>query len=645
MKTTKQKISTNNFLISKKIDLTGLEGKFRVLKYTLSEAQNNFRKFADKNFYARFTNNYKENFDIPFYYHLHTGLYALAPKEGVAKKWLYTFSEQEEIAVSEIAFDELELHILMKLFVALFFYNESDQQRRVCQSKFFAVGKGKGNKLVALQFELKQIKEDDEFTEFHIKSGALNFIKKDRSKINPQYVSTDTYFELLIKEGMTYLRQLRPSKVLNFSGDIYTNNIPFKMERARLDWYSDSKYRETKSFLVHTFKERFKAFLSGYSVQIIEKEQEFMRLERNENSYLPVDLLDTIKVYDNRLSRNIPIDRYVSLFNSLCENKVRFEITQLADDANRLLVVHDCQAKDFSRDDSDKGILSEGHTDPYKDLYLKFPDISKQSIVVNPQDGADFENPINYLDYGFLEDSELELFKTKLEVCLNELLLKSILYGQFEPSKVLPFLNDNPQIFEWGFISNKTLMHFVDGKLMFADLSTRAGKETLATKFMRWSELLNVFKSRKPFLLDEELEDHISKSVFIVNGNSIIEIERLDEAVLPEISKITEAKADDPTKSARGRDAITVYSGGVWFNEKESTYVVSGAHSMNWREPRAHHIYKIHQYQPENVIQLVTVVKLLCVKFVRNKQFTVYPYFFDLLRLNAELKGIVAQAN
>lgn len=645
MKTIKQKISTNNFLISKKIDLKFLENKFQVLKYTLSETQNNFRKFADKNFYARFTNNYKENFDIPFYYHLHTGLYALAPKDAVVKKWTYTFSEQEEISVSEIAFDEMEFHVLMKLLVALFFYNESEQQRRVCQSKFFAVGKSKGNKLVALQLELKQVNEDDEYVEFHVKSGVLNFIKKDRGKINPQYVSTDTYFELLIKDGVTYLRQLRPSKVLGFNGDLYTNNIPFKTERARLDWYSDSKYRETKSFLVHTFRERLKAFLSGYNVHIIEKEQEFERLEKNENSYLPVGLLDTVKVYDNRLSRSIPIDRYVSLFNSVCESKVRFEVTQLVDDANRLLVVHDCQAKDFSRDDFGNGILSQGYTDPYKDLYAKFPYIPKQSIVVNLQDGADFENPVNYLDYGFPEGSDLELFKTKLEVCLNELLLKSTLLGQFEPSKVLPLLIDNPQIFEWGFISSKSLMYFIDGELRFADLSTRAGKETLSDKFMRWSELLNVFKSRKPFLLEEDLEDQMSKSVFIVKENNIIEIERLDEAVLPDIAKIAEVKADDPKKSARGRDAITVYSGGVWFNEKESTYVVSGTHSMNWREPRAHHIYKIHQYQPENGIPLDTVVKLLCVKFVRNKQFTVYPYFFDLLRLNTEIKGLPIQTN
>jgi hypothetical protein len=639
MKTINQKISTNNFLISRKIDFKTLESEFRVLKYTLSEAQNNFRKFADKNFYARFTNNYKENFDIPFYYHLHSGLYALAPKEGVVKKWFYTFSEQEEIVVSEIAFDKLELHVLMKLLVALFFFNESEQQRRVCQSRFFAVGKSNGNRLVGVQFELKQVNENDESTEFHIKSGAINFIKKDRSKINPQYISTDSYYEKLVKEGMTYLRQLRPSKVSNFTGDVYTNNIPFKVERARLDWHSDSKYQETKSFLVHTFKERFKFFLTRYNIHIIEKEQEFTRLEKNENSYLPIDLLDTIKVFDNRLSRNIPIERYVNLFNSLYENRLRFEITHNVNDANRLLVIHDCQAKDFFSDESGKGVLSEGYTDPYKDLYLKFPDIPKQSIIINPHDGTDFENPINYLDYNFFEDSDLELFRTKLEVCLNELLLKSVLHGQFEAFRVLPFLSDNPQILEWGFISNKSLMYFVDGSLMFADLSTRAGKETFASKFMRWSELLNVFKSRKPFLPEEELEDHISRSVFIVKGNNIIEIERLDEAVLPEMEKITELKADNPKKSARSRDAITVYSGGVWFNERESAYVVSGAHSMNWREPRAHHIYKIHQHQSENAIPLDIVVKLLCVKFVRNRQFTVYPFFFDLLRLNTEISG------
>lgn len=647
-KTVTEKITTNNFLVNRSVDFAKLRSEFRLMKYTLSKEQDNYRRYSDSFFYARFTNSYKETFDSPFYYHTYSGLYALLPINSHVKKWSFEFDELEEVSYEEIAFDQLELHILVKLLTALFFYNDSERTKRVCQNRFFMVGKNRESKVTAVRIEVKEVQDSGEITEFHIASPATKFLKRPVSKIKREYLQKDTYYELVIKEDVSYLRQIKPSKVVDFTGNIYSDNIPFKTERAHLDWYSDRNYKESKSFLVHSFKTRFLKFLQYYGLQAVSKSSLFTRLDKIENTLLPIQNLKNVVVFDNRLNKSVPVSRYLNLMQRAVGDKLKIELTETVIDGRPILLIQDCEKQDFKNNDTNEetpGVLHSGFDDPYKAFYVKYPDVPKQSINVNTNNGSDYKIAEDYLNYAYFDEESEKVFNMKFEVCLNELYLKSIIIKEHEIiyNEGLPFISDHPELSEWGFIQHKHLVHFENGKLKFNDLTTKAGKEVLSQRFIRWSEIVNAFKTRRPFLKDEDLEDKIHKSAFIVAKNDIVEIERLDEAVLPEIDKIKEVKGDDPKMSARGRELITSYSGGIWHNEIDNTYVVGSPHSMNSKESRAQHVYKIHKYQADSTFDLKLLVKLLCVKFVRNRQFTVYPYFFDLLRLYRELAGKAEQ--
>lgn len=142
-------VPTNQLLIEFPDDWSSLLQRYTLWRYRLSEHQNNHKQFADRYFYERFTNAYKNQFDQPFYFYTFdsptAALYTLAPHGHHPEPWLYPFgntAQPEEILGEMIAPDEVRPHVLLKLLVALCFYEASpnDQERRVCQSKFEVVG-------------------------------------------------------------------------------------------------------------------------------------------------------------------------------------------------------------------------------------------------------------------------------------------------------------------------------------------------------------------------------------------------------------------------------------------------------------------------------------------------------------------------
>src|SRR5690606_36950514 len=136
-----------------------------------------------------------------------------------------------------------------------------------------------------------------------------------------------------------------------------------------------------------------------------------------------------------------------------------------------------------------------------------------------------FLTPDEYLQYDFINKESQANFKNKLEVCLNELFLKAIVFDLIDPASTLPLLKEIPELKEFGFIREKVLMHFDNDQLTFTDLSTVFGKETLSRKFLPWSEVVKAFRSRHPFLKSEtDIQEKLFQSAFIVKGKDIVEI-------------------------------------------------------------------------------------------------------------------------
>ena len=62
-------------------------------------------------------------------------------------------------------------------------------------------------------------------------------------------------------------------------------------------------------------------------------------------------------------------------------------------------------------------------------------------------------------------------------------------------------------------------------------------------------------------------------------------------------------------------------------------YVVGDTYGMNATQARAHRVRQFVVYQGEDKFDIQPMLDSMSVKFVRLKQYTVYPYYFHLIDL------------
>ncbi|KAB7725491.1 hypothetical protein F5984_25960 [Rudanella paleaurantiibacter] len=678
-----EKILTNQLYIEFPPEWSTLSKRYTIYRYQLTEAQNNHRRFADRNFFARFTNAYKNQFDRPFYFYTYdapyASLYSLIPNDQKPEPWFYPFgstpqTQPEEIAYQTLAPDEVRPHVLLKLMMALCFYEASpnEQDRRVCQNKFYLriKGKHKANWQTVVEFKPSVSNAGSGFQlTLSVETQRFSRVRTAEGKASESMAwgSTSTFYELFESRGHTYLRQLRPSQLASFSGDLY-QQAPIKGRKAKSDWHNDgANYKESRSFAVRHVQERFRAFLTSYGFNVSLGEESLCR-QPTQNSPLPVQRLGQIQVLDNRLNRSgVSTDVYLNWLNDYPFHTsdglipLQFRLVSLAslNENQPLLVLQDVDPTAFGLDENDKPRLltEKGVQDPYQILYKQYPHVVKQSLNVNPNRGEDFAIAKDYLTYSFMAPSiqpmsegfgEGELdeqqatrhranLERNLEVCLSELWLKWVITGKVSCLSSMPCLPYMSQLVNaWGFISNNVLLFFEDGQIRFSDLETPAGKRVLQERFIPWSTIRNTFLTR--IGKDEKRADvALINAHFILVDQQVLELEKTEVIAMPNWPRILDIKAQDPGKSARSREAIGVYAGGIWYSESPYQYVVSSMTSSAGREERGHHFYRIHVYNEDLPVPMATLLSLLAVSFVRKNQFTVWPYPFDLIRLHREV--------
>jgi hypothetical protein len=429
-------VPTNQLHITLPGDYSQMLRHYSIWRYRLSPSQEHYRKFQAnaRMFYPSFTNAYKDQIDQPFYFYTHdkpqASLYTLLPVGHTAKPWHYPFGNPNQVSAEEITAelvspDELALQppVLIKLMMAMCFYEHSarERERRVCQSKFYLRVKGNasGKRLVAVEIK-PQVDSEGDLHTLTVKVGATTFAKIDPTKVGT-YASLGTYYELFASMGHTYLRQLRPSQVATFAGDVY-KQAPAKNKRTTSDWHHNGnkrepdKYRESRSYQVRHVQERLHSFLTthGFGVELAE---ETMQRLRPQATPLPLNLLPTIQVVDNRLNQDgVPTARYVAWLNSHCFNsggKVKsggkdftlaFELVEASqvNSAQPLLVLTDAGKEAFIGQNWQPGLLATaGYADPYPLLYAQLPEAVKQTLNVNLNEVAKFAVAEHYLLYDF----------------------------------------------------------------------------------------------------------------------------------------------------------------------------------------------------------------------------------------------------
>lgn len=82
----------------------------------------------------------------------------------------------------------------------------------------------------------------------------------------------------------------------------------------------------------------------------------------------------------------------------------------------------------------------------------------------------------------------------------------------------------------------------------------------------------------------------------------------------------------------REEDVIPIYRG-IWYIPDDMRYVVGDTYGMNSVQARAHRVRRFAVYQGAEKFDIRSMLDAMSVKFVRLKQYTVYPYYFHLIDL------------
>lgn len=670
-------VPTNQLVIEMPDDWSRLLSGFSIQRYQLSKRQHDFGQFGDRGFYYRFPNDYKNQFDQPFYYFTkdepYAALYTLVPNDAPRKPWMYTFGDAattlpEEIIGETLAPGKVRPHILLKLMLALCFYEngENDKAYRVCQNKFFLWVKNSGRDFLTAIEVMPSVDERTYPYPMTLSVKACWFAKAwpvgQRSANN-----ADNHYDLFHSKGHTYLRQVRPNQVATFAGDLYQQRKLKNNPSA--DWHNNgAKYKESRSYLVHHVQERLIAFLNGYGFRARAAEEVMQRLIPQGES-LPLERFTSIQVVDNRLNKQaVNIATYMEWLTNYQYPTTEgffclpFQLvdTSKLDNSKPLLVLNDVGALAFGYDENTKvpRLLTAGNIeDPYQVFYKQFPDAVKQSLNVNYRKPEEFTVSEHYLEYEFptaairprtkaywaasaeerLAADRTSQLARNLEVCLSELWLKWVITGRAACSPSWSCLPFSPQLSEWGFMTDNLLLYFQDGNVHFANVASPEGKQLLKERFTAPSKLIKLLMART-LNEAEKAESELPKAHFVFIGKDVVfDIESTTTMALPNWAVIKPLKSENPEQSARTKDAIGVYAGGIWYNPQTSRYIVSGTESSAGKEAKGHHVYQIHQHGPAEATHLSTLISLLTVTFVRKNRFTVLPYPFDLIRLKREL--------
>lgn len=661
-------LNTTNIVIenANRLDYTKLNEKYKLIKYSIPAGFKSFSK-KESNAFALFHNAYKNQIDKPYYFwSFQLGLYVLYPINESPQSLVLDFLKCS-VTPENFSFDEVPLHVLIKLLVADYFYNEIEKKERFCQSNFFVLGKGRGKIFTTVQLTLRHDYTNlraDGSKEFYLIPQARTIIKQDKDWTNEEFVNHKIYYQEVIKDNTPYYRQVKSNRVVEWKNNKDTKDLfsePDKTTRenmnlgnAKLDWHKLKNYEETRGFVAYKFQQNFCKFLTQeYEIKAKPKQQKFKtvkplpfsEIDGYSETGLPIQELETIYVLDNRLINketgnpfnSQPISSFVKLLNEKYSKPLRVKFEELPKkeitaDKN-VLVVQDFHKDDFKINDEKKPIghlAKNGYSeDPKPKLYANYKDIVKQSISINSNNYPKrSELWTKYFDYQ-IEMSKI--METKLLVCFNELYLKQLAMKDVKPSPAfsLYFMNE-AKVESYMFLYDYTLLYIEDKKFSFIDVAKnkKAFHNKLKEFGVQYREITQYFKEKynQEDKTEEELDEKLSKTHFIISKSTIIEIEDTEERLLVNYQQIEKQGFSNKTnKVVQGTQGVSLLL-------DDNSYAVGSVDAMKFTIPRASKIKRLDFYKGKAKSHREHIVKMLTVEFVRNKQYTVYPYPYDLIR-------------
>lgn len=681
-------VPTTNFVINlDKIKINALQEKYNL--FTL-EVPDSFKFLQDKNKFAKLHNAYKEQLNFPYYFysfaHPKACIFVLVDKSENSIKSIslsFGFLKGEKVIAQEKNIAELcttkNLHILAKLFLSSWYY----KAHRTCQGDFFYIhSKDDKQKLTALLVKIKESKGEFEIT------SETSYLKQLDSKFDVKYINFNNYFEQV--QGTRYLHQLKQSEVEQRLKDIQNlstifrdtttqdaKNLKFKPQTPSIRWYDShptntNVFQGCRSELLRNFQNELVAYYNEvFGEDVAEKRSHVMvevipmgqpgdhtpktapakgygfNEKTNEGTGLFLKVLDKIGVLDLRQKdvSNYNKNRfqdYIDLLNQHYSNK--YDITfsevkqdELATTTKPIIVLQDVEKQIFEED----GFLL-GYEDQKRETYKEFASkIPMQTLNINLNKADDFNAADTYFEY---EIFKFEDYKHRLDVCLNELLLKKYIIDKLpiknldNPNHCLPCILNLKSLTGLAYMYQNTFM-YVDNQyvLQFFDLDNPNEKqrrnEFLENWGINWFAFDKQFaernytrnengqnktsKNNKGEVIDTH-EKRMKETRFVFAKGLILAIEDTEERVFIKGER----------RSVESKNALE----GISYSETENIYAV-GVKSMGMSMDKSIKLRRLHYYQKQDSFSINDLLQTLSVQFVRNKQYTVYPYFFDLLNL------------
>ncbi len=534
------------------IDYAILAQQVKVVRYRLDA---NFRFSQDRTRFGRLHNQLKEQLSAPYHFFSNDNptpsiFVAYGPTDMPVQLDIKLGRQSGPLSAECLALEQLPRHLLIKLLLARYFMARRSSGF-YSHNKYYIEAKRRGNTFTCLEIELRERNG-----EIRVMGHATRFIKQQKKVIGDGHQWIYPYFRRLpTADGSTVFSQLKPSQVLNFTGDTFAIFRRPK-ERATLDYHSRKHPEATRGYVLYQF---ITGFIDYIHVHGIEAHQKLRTLEEfkpcGDVADLPVAQLGTVNVLDLRLNTHlIPITTYQKHLTRLYPQLSFAVIESLSQDVTRpTLILLDYQARDFDSD----GVFP-GQVDPYKELYGRadFRLTPKQSINVNLNDQEMHSD--TYLTYPcVLEGETAGEFELRFAVSLNQLFLKDTIINQRSIIGRLPgFVEGQVGILlgqyaldQYAYIRKQTIagdtyvvFAYVDqGEFIFVDTRSPEGKQqrdaVLNQYGLDWyTDILEPFQERH-YCVDKAEQD-LPAYDFILGSGLVVEIEDINERVLYEYDEI-----------------------------------------------------------------------------------------------------------
>ena len=478
--------------------------------------------------------------------------YVLYPRGADPQRITIPFLTETPLPSREITFAQLNLHLLLKLLHIAYFLGEKTG-RFVGQDSCYALARviKEDRYSICLQIELQgDIRNQESATqqEFKVVGSACPFRRVD----TPLQEWPHAYFGCKLTGGKPYfvhLKKLEVAAAIQEKKPIYEIRR-YEGRHTTLAFHDLQRVEESVGKLLHDFIRDFTAYLADYGITARSKERTFTEfVPPKGRTQLPLALLNPIYVYDNRLQRNWPLQRYLDLFAQLWPDIQFTPVTDLAQArTGSVLVLQDCAKEDFE----EEGILY-GQIDPYSEFYTHYPQLSKQSLNVNLLEEGDYTTAEEYQGYALPQADDI-LFQQKLEVALSQLYLKDTIINERSVRERLPFAPVGYVFIRKARYSGdvyETLLSIDDDTLRFIDLRDPDGREQrdelLGKRGIHWEAMYDrmLSKYRKA-----ESGEEIKGYDVIFGPGLFIELEDIKERVLYDYDEIVRRQAalDEPLR-------------------------------------------------------------------------------------------------